>query len=182
MDELQLVAAIGKARKGIAQYLELMELLPAVDVSRDRNFQRKYNAFYRVRQRSIEWYRLYYSFMEQSKLKPPTFDTALRHFYAELGRVESSFSSKLVATLDPEQPIWDRFVLKNTGQKAPSYGAKDRLERTKIVYRNIQKWYKEYLGSEEGKAAVSIFDREVQKHRMLTDLKKIDFILWQIRA
>lgn len=45
MDESRILAAINSARKGIAQYLEIMELLPDVDVSRDRNFQRKYNAF-----------------------------------------------------------------------------------------------------------------------------------------
>ncbi len=55
MDESNIVTAINSARKGIAQYLEIMDLLPHVDVSRDRNFQRKYNAFYRVRQRPSEW-------------------------------------------------------------------------------------------------------------------------------
>ena len=74
VDESQVVASINKARKGIAQYLEIMELLPYVDVSRDRNFQRKYNAFYRVRQRPKEWYELYFAYLEGGKADPPSFE------------------------------------------------------------------------------------------------------------
>jgi len=182
VDESQVVAAINKARKGIAQYLEIMGLLPNVDVSRDRNFQRKYNAFYRVRQRPKEWYELYFSYLESSKAKAPTFDTVIDHLFSALGRYEPSFSSKLVATLDPHQPVWDRFVLKNTGQKSPYYTAKDRIEKAKIVYRSIQAWYQEYMRSEEGRNVIGIFNREVQDHQRVTDLKKIDFVLWQTRA
>jgi hypothetical protein len=46
MDESLVVAAITRARKGITQYLEIMDLRLQVDVSHDRDFQRKYNAFY----------------------------------------------------------------------------------------------------------------------------------------
>jgi hypothetical protein len=41
MDEALVIAAITRARKGIAQYLEIMDLRLQVDVSRDREFQRK---------------------------------------------------------------------------------------------------------------------------------------------
>jgi len=177
MDESQVVAAINKARKGIAQYLEIMGLLPNVDVGRDRNFQRMYNAFYRVRQRPREWYELYFSYLESSKSSPPTFDTVIDHLFSALGRYEPSFSSKLVATLDPHQPVWDKFVLENTGQNPPSYGARDRIEKAKIVYRSIQGWYREYVHSEEGRNVIGIFNREVQDHQRVADLKKIDFVL-----
>ena len=31
--------------------------------------------------------------------------------YVEAGNVEASFSSKMIATIDPEKPIWDQYVL-----------------------------------------------------------------------
>jgi len=37
--------AIKRAECGIAQYLEIMELFPGLNVADDRDFQRKYNAF-----------------------------------------------------------------------------------------------------------------------------------------
>ena len=182
MDESQVVTAINKARKGIVQYLELMDLRLHVDVSRDRSFQRKYNAFYRVRQRPKEWYELYFSYMESCKANPPSFDSTIDYLFAALGRYEPSFSSKLVATLDPYQPVWDEFVLRNTNQKPPPYAAKNRVERAKVVYRNVQRWYVEYLPTGEARRVIELFDREVKDHDRVTNLKKIDFVLWQIRA
>ncbi len=159
-----------------------MDLLENVDVSQDRDFQRQFNAFYRVRQRPKEWYREYFSYLERNKEGKPTFDTVLDHFFTTLGRYEPSFSSKLVATLDPYQPVWDSFVLTHTGLTAPSYKAIDRTVAAKTVYRSIQDWYRKYMDSEEGKSVVSVFNRLVQEHKRITDLKKIDFVLWQMRT
>lgn len=83
MDESRIVSAINKGRKGIAQYLEIMNLLRHVDVSRDRN---------------------------------------------------------------------------------------------------IQRWYEQYLPTEEARRVIELFDREVIDHYKVTSLTKVDFVLWQIRA
>ena len=182
MDESLVVAAINKARKGIAQYLEIMDLLPHVDVSRDRTFPRRYNAFYKVRQRPEEWYELYFAYLESGRTCLPSFDSTIDYILCALGRYEPSFSSKLVATLDPHQPVWDKFVLRNTSQKPPPYGAEDRIGKPKVVYRNIQSWYEQYLPSAEARYVISLFGREVQDHHRVTNLKKIDFVLWQMRA
>lgn len=182
MDEFRIVTAINNARKGIAQYLEIMDLLWHVDVSRDRNFQRKYNAFYRLRQRPKEWYEVYFSYMESGKENPPSFDSTIDYIFAALGRYEPSFSSKLVAALDPNQPVWDKFVLRQINQKPPPFGAQNRVERAKIVYRNIRRWYEDYLPTEEARRVIELFDREVKDHDRVTNLKKVDFVLWQIRA
>ena len=182
MDESQVVDAVAKARKGIAQYLAIMDSVHRVDVRRSRDFQKQYNAFYRVRQRPSEWYEAYFEYLERSKKTRPQFGRALDYLWSRLGRYEPSFSSKLVATLDPDLPVWDRFVLKNTGQKAPAYAALDRVQKAKAVYRSIQSWYEGYLCSDEGQSVLSVFDREVEEHHRLTDLKKVDFVLWQTRA
>ena len=33
--------------------------------------------------------------------------------YKEIGNIEASFSSKMIATIDPNMPIWDRYVMQN---------------------------------------------------------------------
>lgn len=182
MEHWQITQAIDKARKGISQYLEIMELLPSVDVAADRDFQRKFNAFYRIRQRSAEWYKTYYAVMQQWKGTHLTFDGVLDRLWQDLHRYEPSFSSKLVATLDPDQPVWDRYVLDNTRTKAPSYASRDRLAQAKAAYRCIQTWYREFLGSHEGSLVVRLFSSAVKEHASITDLKKVDFVLWQIRG
>jgi hypothetical protein len=109
MEEDHVIGAIKKAQKGISQYLEIMDLFPKVNVAENDDFQRKFNAFYRVRQRSSEWYTEYFSSMQQWKGSKPSFDHVLDHLSRVTGRYEPSFSSKLVATVDPEQPVWDIF-------------------------------------------------------------------------
>jgi hypothetical protein len=181
MNETQIIGAINDARKGICQYLDIMELFHKVDVSGNRDFQRKFNAFYRIRQRSVEWYGEYFSSMQRWKGSKPTFNDVLDHLNKSLGRYEPSFSSKLLATLDPNYPIWDKFILKNTQTKAPFYTSKHKMEQAKAAYEHILIWYKQFLGSTDGKLVVSVFDRNVSEYTKITDVKKVDFVLWQMR-
>ena len=182
MDRNQITIAIEKAKKGIAQYIELMELVSKVDVSKHFEFQKKYNAFYRVRQRPAEWYACYYSLMQESKKLLPLFDQVIDQIKASLGKYEPSFSSKLVATLNPNKPIWDVHILNNTGHIAPSYAANNKIELAKQAYSSIEQCYEEFIKSDDGKLYIQIFDELVPEHKKITELKKIDFILWQLRT
>lgn len=184
MDTMQIEVAVGRAQRGIAQYLEIMAEWPHVNVAESRAFQRKFNAFYRVRQRSADWYGVYYGCMQECKIVQPvpTFDDVLDHLWKSLGRCEASFASKLVATLDPTQPVWDAFVLKNTGVSRPSSTSRDRIAETKAAYRVIRSWYDRFLACDAGTKVIEVFNGQVGEHRKITDLKKVDFVLWQMRS
>ena len=182
MQKDEIVSAINRAREGIGQYLAIMDMFSTVDVSIDRNFQRQFNAFYRIRQRSERWYAEYYSLMENRKSAPIRFEEVLDHMYSVLGRYEPSFSSKLAATLDPNEPVWDKHVLQNTGQKAPYYSALDKVERAKNVFGKVREWYRKHMQSPEGKTMVTVFNDMVEEHDRITDIKKVDFVLWQTRS
>lgn len=178
----QIRAAIESARKGIAKYAQLMSILPTCNVASDPDFQRQYNGFYRVQRRTQDWYKSYYALMERSKAAVPTFDHVLDEIHQATGRYEPSFASKLVATLDPTKPIWDIHVLANTGHVAPSYTDANKLTLTKASYQSIVAWYADFLESPDGKLCISEFDRMVPLHTGFTALKKVDFILWQMRS
>ena len=174
--------AIEKARKGIAQYADLMKAFPKCDVSTNTDFQRKYNAFYRVQRRKEAWYMSYYALMQRSKNSAPTFGSVLDAIFQETGRYEPSFASKLVATINPSKPVWDMHVLANTGHTAPSYSNTAKLSVAKVAYESIAKWYAEFLRTDDGKLCISEFNRLVPEHSGMTAIKKVDFILWQTRA
>jgi len=129
MEKREIAALIEKARKGIAQYLEIMQLFPSVNVAEDRDFQRKFNAFYRIQRRPEIWYETYYSFFQQAKGQNTTFNSVLDHMQRSLNRCEPSFSSKLIATLDPGQPVWDKFVLEFTKIKKPQYTSRINMKK-----------------------------------------------------
>lgn len=62
--------------------------------------------------------------MERMKKVNVSFEEVLQYLYSDLGRVEPSFSSKLVATIDDSKPVWDVHVLNNLGLKQPYYTSK----------------------------------------------------------
>jgi hypothetical protein len=175
-------SAIIKAKPGIQKYLALMDQVGKVNVSTDAAFQRAYNGFYRVQRRQPAWYSAYYSLMQELKGSTPTFGEVLDRIHESTGRYEPSFSSKCVATLNPEKPVWDKFVLSNTNQVAPSYTSRTKIQDAKLRYADIENWYQSFLPSDEGVSWVEQFNKLVPEHHALTDLKKVDFILWQMRG
>jgi len=183
-DADSVTAAIEKAEPGIRQYLEIMAEFPRVNVAEDREFQRKFNGFYRVRQRPAEWYAAYYGCMEECKhLRPvPTFDEILDHLWLVLARCEASFASKLAATLDPSRPIWDRYVLANLGIRPVTGTGATKVAASKTAYATICAWYGRLLRSDEGAGMVRLFDTRVPEYRWISDVKKVDFVLWQMRG
>jgi len=173
--------AIRKAKPGIAKYLALMNLYGQVDVTSDTDFQRQYNGFYRMRQRTPAYYRAYYQLMEQLRGTKPSFDTVIDALYAATGRFEPSFSSKMVATLVQHKPVWDMYVLQNLGLKAPSGNSETKLAALRACYLAIEDWYRNFLGTDEARDWIEEFDSQVPEHASFTQLKKIDLILWQTR-
>ncbi|WP_174625951.1 hypothetical protein [Candidatus Methylobacter favarea] len=148
--DAEVIAAIDKARPGISKYLALMDRLYSVDVSRDEDFQRMYNDFYKMRQRQADWYSFYYDLLERSKNSRPSFKTILELFYKRFNRCETSFSSKFVATLDPWKPVWDKYVIENVNPN-PDGGPNTRLDIALAKYARLQKWYSEFHQSGERK-------------------------------
>jgi len=65
------------------------------------------------------------------------------------GNVESSFSNKMLATLDPSKPIWDANVLKMLGMKAPVRGTPEvRMSLAVVICDKICRWYEEFMKTE----------------------------------
>ncbi|QSX09554.1 hypothetical protein J0B03_05690 [Alkalibacter rhizosphaerae] len=172
--------ALDEIQPGLTKYNSIMELLHQVDVSKDESFQKLYNGFYRMRQRKPEFYQGYYDFMEAKKTDAISFEETLEHFYEKFSRIESSFSSKLVATINPNKPVWDKYVMENLDIKVPSYSSNDRLQKTIEAYTKLEEWYDSFLGSSSAKEVLELFDSRFPDTN-LTEVKKIDLILWKIR-
>ena len=119
--------------------------------------------------------------MQRWKGTKPSFDEVLDHLYEKLNRYEPSFASKLVATLDPDQPVWDKYVLEHLNIIAPSYASKAKVRLAKATYARIKEWYKQFLDSPKGRCLVGVFDCLVPEHPEITDVKKVAFVLWQTR-
>lgn len=165
---------------GLDRYAEIMNRFRGTDVSADRAFQRLFNAFYRVR-RNEEWRNIYYSLFEEVKRTEPAFESIIRFLYDKTGNIEASFSSKMLATLCPEKPIWDRYVLENLGLKLKGANKKQQLQNAILLYEEIENWYIDFMSTDNAAACIETFDRIFRGYAWMSDIKKIDCILWSIR-
>lgn len=175
--------ALIRVESGLKKYQKIIGKLHSVNVAQNQEFQREYNVFFRMRQRKPEFYTDYYQFMELHKndsLSDLSFQTVLYHFYDSFGRIEASFSSKLLSIINPDMPVWDKYVLENLGLKVPSCTASGRLEKIVILYDQICTWYQSFMTTEDAHKMILLFD-DAYPDAGITDVKKIDLILWQIR-
>lgn len=183
MDVKLVQVALINMAAGLKKYQIILEKLHTTNVSNNQEFQREYNGFYRMRQRKPEFYSAYYQFMEEHKNDSPTeltFEMILSHFYRMFNRIEASFSSKLLSIINPNMPVWDKYVLENLSIKAPPPNETGRLMKTILAYEDICAWYRTFLLSEDAHKMIAMFD-ETYPNVEITNVKKIDLILWQIR-
>ena len=173
------VGRLKKREKDLARYAVIIEAVNNTDVSQDAGFQKTFTYFYRVR-RDTEWRKTYYSLFEERKEREKTsFEDILRALYERTGRIEASFSSKMLASIDPQKPIWDKIILKKLGLSPKTTGKEeDRLSNAVEIYKKIEGWYEDFLKGEEAKRYIEAFDNEFSQYTSFADIKKIDFILW----
>lgn len=171
-----------KIKTWLQKYEKIMELFRSVDVSENEEFKRIFNGFYRVRRRKPDFYKALYNFLESHKNKEITFAEVLKYFYERFGRLEASFSSKVVATINPDMPIWDSEVLKRLKIKTPAYHLPptERFHKTVEKYNQIIQWYRDSMNSTKAINMIKTFNKETGILN-ITPTKKIDFILWQTR-
>ena len=165
---------------GLDKYSFIMSRFHEVDVSEDENFQRVFNGFYGVR-RNLEWRQKYYAFFESNKEKQISYADIILWLYDQTGNIEASFSSKMLATLDPNRPIWDQYVLKNLNLQISGYTKREKLEDAIRIYNSIENWYIEFLQTNNAEECITAFDKVLPSYTWLTKIKKIDLFLWSIR-
>ena len=161
-------------------YAWIMSRFNKTDVSSDVEFQHKFNVFYKLIRRNAEQKKAFYELFEACKSKSDVdFSYIIRTLYEKTGWVESSFSSKLLATLKPDMPIWDSIVLARLGLKSSGSDNKEkRLAASEVLYDSIVEWYQDFIPTQKAKEAIAAFDAAFPQYIGFSATKKIDFLLW----
>ena len=165
---------------GLDKYAAIMNSVRTVDVSSDETFQRQFNAFYKVR-KNAGWRNNFYGLFERAKNETLLYEDVLKELYDSTGFVESSFTSKMLATLDDQCPIIDQYVLKNLGLAITGNGKESRMESTIQTYYALCDWYDDYLETGEARENIAWFDSVLPGYAWISDVKKIDYLLWAKR-
>jgi hypothetical protein len=173
-------AALPAVAPGLAKYLWLQANLRGCDVSHSREYQRRFNGFYRVR-RDAGWQRAFYELLEAGKASPPSLITLLTVLHQRTGRVEASFGSKLLATLDPSLPVIDAVVLGNLGLRLPVSGPlAERLQAIAALHHRMKQRYTEWLDTSQGRYLIAHFTASYPE-AVVSPIKMLDLVLWQTR-
>lgn len=116
----------------------------------------------------------------QYKNKNVEFGDILKIIFKEIGKVESSYTSKLLHTINPNKPIWDKFVLMNLGLKQNT-NSKDKINYSINTYSKIESFHFQFLSNDYAKKCIEFFDINFPEGKMISNVKKIDFLLWSSR-
>lgn len=144
--------------------------------------------FWRVIYRSKDWQIRYYKLLEEQTKDKKTFGELLHLLHGVDNSVEVSFASKLIATVSPEELIWDKYVLKNLGfdkewNKANGLCYGERIKVAVKIYEGGKDWYGGFIDSEEGKRCIEKFDEGLPEYKdRLTAVKKVDYMVWSCRG
>jgi hypothetical protein len=57
----------------------------------------------------------------------------------------------MLATILPEKPIWDRYVVQNLNLKLTGATKKEKLVNAVILYADMEKWYVDFLDRKKEK-------------------------------
>ena len=172
---------------GLRSYIDILSVIQQDNFVATPEFRKAFNVFYRVRQKSAAWYDKYYELMEEQRSANRSFREVLFCLEKISGTIDVSFASKMLAAVDPLLPIWDKYVLQNLGhlKRWKKMDGKDkmvRIDEAEKIYEDINSWYRIFVCSEDGKACIATFDSAVPHYKeKLTEVKKIDFLLWSKR-
>ncbi len=164
---------------GLPDYAYIMQTFQNVDISKDPDFQRHFDHFYRIR-RNEKWRKEYYRLFEESKNKSVTFEDILYKIKDRTdGRIEASFASKMLATIDSDMPIWDSRVLSALHLRLTGKSETEKMNNAVDIYSEMTSWYQEYLSTKEAQQNIKVFDTYLPEYAWISNVKKIDYMLWE---
>jgi len=182
------VAALDREAAPVYRFIT-SRLANTSDVSTDPVFQFVFRSYYRLdnaglgEKFKVEYFRL---LQQQRGCQQPIALHDVCHTLAQYETrrqkqsLQFSFATKLIATLDPEMPIYDSYVASVFGFNPP-YHVKDfsrRLGRFVIFYEELCttcRWLTaqtEFVSIEEAFAVTN------EEWYQLPKMKRVDFVLW----
>jgi len=168
----------------LSRYDYLQRSLLITNVASDGTYQSRFNGYYRMRQRSRDWYDFYFSILEREKRNSEiSFREVLEEVYRAKRRVEPSFSSKLVATIRPELPVYDRYVQGNLSLAIPRQNepAETRMRKFADIYSRLEVHMTRLVQTDAFRELKRRFDEKFSAYSHFTNVKKLDLLLWQYR-
>lgn len=172
-------------------YDYIMKNVQKVNVSVDQNFKDTFCEYYGLNGfTDLSFQNDFFNYMQQIKSKNPlpSYRDVMEQLWKQTGRVDYSFSSKLLHTLNPNSPILDRHVLRLLGfERKDSGKPQSRINYYSVVYETVEAEYKQIATDLENGCtskicnALRALDSKYPKGSCLSTARKIDCLLFRLR-
>ena len=180
-DLIKIEKCLPKKESAIKKYFSIINMLHSCNVSSDEIFQKLYNGFYRLRLPASEYYQKHFDYLEKNKNnKNIAFSDVILYMSNLTGRVEASFSSKIVATINQDMPVWDNNVLSHLSINIPKGSFHSKIEQSVLIYNDLCNYYDKKLKENNAKDIIKIFNNLFPQYRSITDIKKLDLAIWSL--
>ena len=83
----------------------------------------------------------------------------------------------MLATINPNKPIWDKYVLKHLKIRVKEKDKDKKIEEAINIYKKIEEKYKEYLEDNNIKETINRIKKILNDER-ISDIKILDFIIF----
>ena len=120
-------------------YVRIQTSFMDVDISTDKDFQKTFKNFYKLR--LPKGYDEFFDYFEKIKKLEVAFEDILRDLQRITGRVEASFSSKILHTIDPTSPVIDTLVFAQLGWNLPKSIELQQERKTVDIYNRLKNFY-----------------------------------------
>lgn len=168
---------------GLERYCAIMAFEGNVS-DKENGFQKLFNGYYNIR-RPAEWREKYYAlFQEMRAAEKVDFSLIVSRLHKMTRKVEPSFTSKMLATIDDAALVWDRRVisaLKHYDPKlpvVPTEFAGGQIERGIAGYQALQEACRDLLAEPISKRCIEQFDCYLSDYSAISNMKKLDVVLW----
>ena len=147
------------------------------------NFQREYKIFYQLNTAGLsdEQKQKYFGLLSN---KADRLETILDALYKmptrkNLHSIQFSFATKLLHTLDVNQPIYDSNVGKMFDLKVVGSNKEQKIRSCLEIYNFLKSTYRSLLSDSKIRSLISAFREEFgYGENDMSDTKVLDFIIW----
>lgn len=171
----------------VEEALGLYAYRDTLDLTRieTKEYQENYANYFKMNRMDENWRSAYFVYMQkQVGNLDITFEEILKQISSVPHKrgngsrttIDRSFASKMLATLNPNYPIWDSHVMNIVGIKNKPMPVKDYVE----IYNELTKNVHSFLQTNDGAKCVEEFDRMFPNFTDINPVKKIDLFLWKM--
>ncbi|MFD3157952.1 hypothetical protein ACFIJ5_13940 [Haloimpatiens sp. FM7330] len=177
-----------KLRKHFKDYEYLLDNLYKVNVAEDIEYQRNYRKFYAMNVARLpkEFYKCYFNILQNNKNES---DISLQYvvkklnnkelYKKEKGKIQFSFSSKLVHMINNKKPIYDSKIANFYNlPKLNKNNYNETIKKMEMIYGSIDKEYDRIIKEKLLFIPIKKVRNYFELGEKFTDTKIIDSIIW----